>query len=385
MSFGPNGYVWKCPGDIVWKWRSEPDEIVREADFMRAAGDCCVPLLSQVIRFDEQTKRFQTWGHVTELGKPFDCKAIPLENRAMVKSQLIDLLTCLHARGIIHGDVKPENLIWCRDGTLRFCDFGESRWIFRKRRKCLDELARVDDKEHYDGGNIHSTATSDSKKRPGDGNFQGADIRDTKIRKKGKTIKADTEAANTGMTDNNDAGTKMSIRGAENKKRPRTRAVAKAEAEAAKAKSAEVKEADDKHTHVHGAHDGPERAQGSEAQDGGDGSADDADYETGREWGMTVKYTSPNHGCEESKPPTKVDDWYALALVLWQIYTRESLFPGMVTERTEAPMVELIEAGGTVDIMAVKDESTREYIKKLLLAGGARTFGTAQFPRSPSS
>jgi serine/threonine protein kinase len=28
--------------------------------------------------------------------------------------------------GIVHGDIKPENFLRCKDGKLRLCDFGES-------------------------------------------------------------------------------------------------------------------------------------------------------------------------------------------------------------------------------------------------------------------
>jgi serine/threonine-protein kinase len=34
----------------------------------------------------------------------------------------------LHARGVVHGDVHPHNLMIERDGTVRLLDFGYSRW-----------------------------------------------------------------------------------------------------------------------------------------------------------------------------------------------------------------------------------------------------------------
>ncbi len=41
--------------------------------------------------------------------------------------QLLDILSAAHERGIVHRDVKPENLFIERDGTLRVLDFGVAR------------------------------------------------------------------------------------------------------------------------------------------------------------------------------------------------------------------------------------------------------------------
>ncbi|KAJ7471751.1 hypothetical protein FB451DRAFT_1036508, partial [Mycena latifolia] len=37
--------------------------------------------------------------------------------------QLRDLFSDLHNKRIIHGDVKPQNILMCSDGRPRFCDF----------------------------------------------------------------------------------------------------------------------------------------------------------------------------------------------------------------------------------------------------------------------
>jgi mitogen-activated protein kinase kinase len=41
-------------------------------------------------------------------------------------NQLCILVSRLHEKSIIHGDIKPSNLLLCFDGELRFCDFGDA-------------------------------------------------------------------------------------------------------------------------------------------------------------------------------------------------------------------------------------------------------------------
>jgi tetratricopeptide (TPR) repeat protein len=41
--------------------------------------------------------------------------------------QCTDALTAAHARGILHGDLKPANIMLTRDGQVKVCDFGLAR------------------------------------------------------------------------------------------------------------------------------------------------------------------------------------------------------------------------------------------------------------------
>jgi eukaryotic-like serine/threonine-protein kinase len=53
--------------------------------------------------------------------------ALPAEELAAIGRQLCAGLDQAHARGLVHRDVKPQNLLLAHDGTLKVADFGIAR------------------------------------------------------------------------------------------------------------------------------------------------------------------------------------------------------------------------------------------------------------------
>ncbi|KAI4527215.1 hypothetical protein K525DRAFT_187134 [Schizophyllum commune Loenen D] len=89
----------------------------KKASYIQAE-DCAVPIVGRV--FDDGTMV----GYVMPLETPIDPAAIAAKDeRLAIIHDLCRLVERLHERGIVHGDLKCQNLVRCAGGTLRFIDF----------------------------------------------------------------------------------------------------------------------------------------------------------------------------------------------------------------------------------------------------------------------
>ena len=56
-----------------------------------------------------------------------DVKPFPVDDALQVAARIADALAHMHEKGVVHRDMKPQNVMICRDGTLRIMDFGIAR------------------------------------------------------------------------------------------------------------------------------------------------------------------------------------------------------------------------------------------------------------------
>jgi serine/threonine protein phosphatase PrpC len=54
-------------------------------------------------------------------------RPMPITDGLKLASRICDTLAYLHEQGVIHRDLKPQNIMMCYDGTIRLMDFGIAR------------------------------------------------------------------------------------------------------------------------------------------------------------------------------------------------------------------------------------------------------------------
>ncbi|HVZ35076.1 MAG TPA: serine/threonine-protein kinase [Polyangiaceae bacterium] len=60
-------------------------------------------------------------------------RRLPEQEAVALMLRLCDAVAHVHARGIVHYDLKPENVLECEDGSLRLIDFGLAHRIPKRR------------------------------------------------------------------------------------------------------------------------------------------------------------------------------------------------------------------------------------------------------------
>ncbi|KAJ7113257.1 kinase-like domain-containing protein [Mycena crocata] len=105
-------------GVVVKHFTGNRDDDERVFSTMRLAGDCCVSIIGRVFY------NGSPYGICMPFEKAIDSATFTTkEERIRRIYELRDLIAELHAKHIVHGDLKPQNLLLCSDGRLRLCDF----------------------------------------------------------------------------------------------------------------------------------------------------------------------------------------------------------------------------------------------------------------------
>ncbi|KAJ7111550.1 hypothetical protein C8R43DRAFT_903886, partial [Mycena crocata] len=108
-----------CDGSVV----DATKRLSHEVQMTLLAGtDCALPIVG----------RYYPLGHIVGFVTPFgrypDSVIRPEVHaqRIPIIHQFVTLIDTLHSKGIVHGDVKPSNLVLDTGGNLRFLDFAEA-------------------------------------------------------------------------------------------------------------------------------------------------------------------------------------------------------------------------------------------------------------------
>lgn len=129
LSVTGNSMLYRVKGDPskVFKLRGRPQEY----ELHKAAGDCAIPVHGRVmLKSTFGNGDIHCMGFLMDLATPvLNALPLPPSRRRDIMYQMIHTVQRLHSKGIIHGDIKLENMLLDNQGKLRLCDFAEGRLV----------------------------------------------------------------------------------------------------------------------------------------------------------------------------------------------------------------------------------------------------------------
>lgn len=134
LSASPNSYIDIYREELVIKSILKPnsgdvdkERLAREIDMVHLAGeDCAIPVVGRHFNNGVISGFITRLGKCLTQGQRDDISPEILEPLSVIQ-QFCALLDKLHSKGIIHGDIKPSNLVIDTANNLRFIDFAEAR------------------------------------------------------------------------------------------------------------------------------------------------------------------------------------------------------------------------------------------------------------------
>ncbi|KAJ3783861.1 kinase-like domain-containing protein [Lentinula aff. detonsa] len=141
----------------------DKDKLAREIDMISLAGpECSVPIIGRHFLHGAVNGFVTPYRTCLTQGRGDDIRPEVFNDRKEIIQKLTVLLENLHSKGIIHGDVKPSNLVLDDSGNLRIIDFAESvlesehalslprtaltaRYVSPSSMRALSPLTRADD------------------------------------------------------------------------------------------------------------------------------------------------------------------------------------------------------------------------------------------------
>jgi serine/threonine protein kinase len=107
--------------------RVDTERLAREVNMVLLAGeDCAIPIVGRFFLHGVINGFVTQFGKCLTQGKRSDISPEIFERRLEVIQQFCALLDRLHSKAIIHGDIKPSNLVLDAGNNLRFIDFAEA-------------------------------------------------------------------------------------------------------------------------------------------------------------------------------------------------------------------------------------------------------------------
>ncbi|MBV9501071.1 MAG: serine/threonine-protein kinase [Acidobacteriaceae bacterium] len=107
---------------------SEAEQITREARAASALNHPTIVTIHEVVRSEGTVAIVMELVEGDSLGQ-FRGRPIPVPDVLAIAVQIGEALAAAHAGGIIHGDIKPENILLRQDHYVKVLDFGLARKI----------------------------------------------------------------------------------------------------------------------------------------------------------------------------------------------------------------------------------------------------------------